>query len=172
MVTWGGGWWWDSVGAVLGKDQYWLFCAQSLFPGSFHVRLHNSLESQWDCCRARMEGTPLCHGKVALAASVKCLRMWPQYGLLKVILVSSFWHMPGVLGVSSGFGIPAIPQEGRGWFSLLCPQTVLLHTVLCHSPLAAAEDDVLAQECQRNTTAPHIPQVPSQPHSALLFAPW
>ncbi|XP_053841823.1 uncharacterized protein LOC128811903 [Vidua macroura] len=70
--------------------------------GSFHVRLHNSLESQWDCCRARMEGTPLCPGKVALAASMKCLRMWS-------------------------------------------------------CPLAAAEDDVLAQECQRNTTAPHIP---------------
>lgn len=75
-----------------------------------------------------------------VAASTKCLKMWPWYGLLKVILVSSSRHMPGVLGVSSGSGDTVIPQEGRGWFPLLYLRTVLLHSVLCHSPLGSSRE--------------------------------
>lgn len=43
-VMWGGDWLWggDGVRAVLGKDQFWLFSAQSLFLGSLHTWLCNS----------------------------------------------------------------------------------------------------------------------------------
>lgn len=66
----------------------------------------------------------------------------------------------GYRGLAVGLGRLLSPRRTGAGSPLLCPRTVLLHSVLCHSHLGNSRGwmSLTSQACQRNPTAPHIPR--------------
>lgn len=159
----------------MGKDRFWLFSAQSLFLGSLHTWLRNSLWEQWDCCRALTEGNPCgtstmgCRGAdelfgkkepgkgALMAASMKCPKIWPSYSLLKATLVPSFRHIPGGTRDKQWLWEGCHLCRRQGLVPLCSAPGQSSRTVVCHSPCGNS-----GRQCPcllaRSSAALHVPR--------------